>query len=210
VRASIVRRHHLDVERAIATVDVVLNPDVWELHMSLVVARQVVLQGPGSDLFKLAIRPAVTVAPVAIPLLEKLLILGLEFVLQDDAVDVRALVAQPLAFFEIGAIDLGVVLQLPGLLDAVVKSLAVRRVGVTPAGFQQVATIFGQRDGGRVATEPNGLNESRVAEVPQLAVARVEGPIELVAEVVRGHNAEGADGGQRTSFGTAQCVVVVV
>ena len=52
--ASIMRRHHLDVERAIATVDVVLNPDVWELHMSLVVARQVVLQGPGSDLVKLA------------------------------------------------------------------------------------------------------------------------------------------------------------
>jgi hypothetical protein len=137
MRASIVRRHHLDVERAIATVDVVLNPDVWELHMSLVVARQVVLQGPGSDLFRLAIRPAVTVAPVAIPLLEKLLILGLEFVLQDDAVNVRAVVAQPLGFFEIGAIDLGVVLQLPGLLDALVKRLVVRRVGVTPAGFEQ-------------------------------------------------------------------------
>jgi hypothetical protein len=42
MRASIVSRHHLDVERAIATVDVVLDPDVWELHMSLVVARQVV------------------------------------------------------------------------------------------------------------------------------------------------------------------------
>jgi hypothetical protein len=63
---------------------------------------------------------------------------------------------------------------------------------------------------GRVAIEPNGLNESRVAKAPQLAVARVEGLIELVAEVVRGHNAEGADGGQRTGFGTAQCVVVVV
>ena len=89
-----------------------------------------------------------------------------------------ALVAQPLGFFEIGAIDLGVVLQLPGLLDAVVKRLAVRQVGVTPAGFEQVATLFGQRDGGRVAIEPNGLNESRVAEVPQLAVARVEGLID--------------------------------
>ena len=78
-----------------ATVDVVLDPDVWQLHMPLVVARQVVLQGPGSDLFKLAIWAAVTVALIAIPLLEKLLILGFELVLQQDAVDVRALVAQP-------------------------------------------------------------------------------------------------------------------
>jgi hypothetical protein len=79
-----------------------------------------------------------------------------------------------------------------------------------PGGLTEVATLLGQRDGGRVAIEPNGLNESRVAKAPQLAVARVEGLIELVAEVVRGHNAEGADGGQRTGFGTAQCVVVVV
>jgi len=59
VRASIVRRHHLDVERAIATVDVVLDPDVWELHVPLIVAWQLVLQGPGANLFKLAIWPAV-------------------------------------------------------------------------------------------------------------------------------------------------------
>ena len=85
---------------------------------------------------RVAIRPAVTVVAVAIPLLQELLILGLELVLQDDAVDVRALVAQPLGFLEIGAIDLGVVLQLPRLLDAVVERLAVRRVCVIAAGIR--------------------------------------------------------------------------
>jgi hypothetical protein len=59
---------------------------------------------------KLAIWSAITVVPVAIPLLQKLLILNLEFILQDDTVDVRAFVAQPLGFLEIGAIDLRVVL----------------------------------------------------------------------------------------------------
>ena len=93
MRASVVRRHDLDVERVVAAVDVVLDPDVWELHVPLVIAGQVMLLRPAADLLKLAIWPAVTVAPVAIPLLEKLLILGLEFVLEDDAVDVRALLA---------------------------------------------------------------------------------------------------------------------
>src|SRR2546428_12934096 len=73
VRPAVVRRHHLDVERAIATVHVVLDPDIWELHMPLVVAREVVLQRPGADLFKLAIWSAVTVAPVPIRLSEELL-----------------------------------------------------------------------------------------------------------------------------------------
>jgi hypothetical protein len=101
--------------------------------MPLIVARQVVLQGPRSDLFKLAIWSPVTVAPVTIPLLEKLLILGLELVLQHDAVDVRALVAQPLGFLEIGTIDVRVVLQLPRPLDPVMEGLSIGRVCVTPS-----------------------------------------------------------------------------
>jgi hypothetical protein len=128
--------------------------------MPLVVARQVVLRGPGSDLFKLAIRPAVTVAPVAIPLLEKFLILGLELVLQHYAVDVRALVAQPLGFLAIGTIDVRVVLQLPRPLDPVMEGLSIGRVCVTPSGFEQIATLLGQRDDTRVAVEANGLSES--------------------------------------------------
>ena len=128
MRASVVRRHDLDVERMVASVDVVLDPDVWKLDVSLVVARQVVLRRPGADLVELAIGSAVAVVAIAIPLLQELLILGLELVLQDDAVDVRALLVQALGFFEVGAVDLGVVLQLARLLDAVVERLSIRRV----------------------------------------------------------------------------------
>jgi hypothetical protein len=44
-----VRRHHLDVERPVAAVDVVFDPDDLELNMPLVIARQVVVGGPGSE-----------------------------------------------------------------------------------------------------------------------------------------------------------------
>jgi hypothetical protein len=89
-----VRRHHLDVKRVVAAVDVVLDANVRELEVPLVVTRQVVLSCPALDLQRVAVGPAIAVAPVAIPLLKKLLILGPELVLQHDAVDVRALVAQ--------------------------------------------------------------------------------------------------------------------
>ena len=164
--ASIVRRHHLDVECVIAAVDVVLDADVRELHLTPAIARQVVLQGPGPDLVDVAIRAAIAVIALAVPLLKEFLIVRLEFVLQDDAMDVRALVAQPLGLLEIRPVDFGIVLQLPRLLDAVVERLAVRRVGVTPAGFEQVTTLLGQRHSGRVPVKSNGLNEPRVAEMP--------------------------------------------
>ena len=110
VGASVVRRHHLDVERVIAAIDVVLDPDVWELDMPLVVARQVVLPRPVLDLQRIAVRPAVAVVAVSIALLQELLILALQVVLEDDAVDVRAFVAQALGFLDVGAIEFRIML----------------------------------------------------------------------------------------------------
>jgi hypothetical protein len=46
--------------------------------------------------------------------------------------------------------------------------------------------------------------------MPELAVAWVERLIEAVAEIARGHGAEGADGGQRARFRAAEGVVVAV
>ena len=58
---------------------------------------------------------------------------------------------------DVGAIDLGVVLQLARLLDAVVERLAVGRVLVPAPRFEQVASLLGQRDDGRVAVETDRL-----------------------------------------------------
>ena len=141
MRTSIVRRHHLDVERVIATIDVVLDPHVRELDVALVVARQVVLPRPILDLQRIAVRPAIAVVTIAIALLQELLVLALQIVLEDDAVDVRSVVAQAFGFIGIGTIKLRVVLQFSGLLDAVVERLALARVRVDAAGIEQVASL---------------------------------------------------------------------
>ena len=60
--------------------------------------------------------------------------------------DVRAGLAQPLGFLEIGAIYLRIVLQLPRLLDTVVKRLSVRRPAIPSVEFEQTTTFFGERN----------------------------------------------------------------
>jgi hypothetical protein len=147
VRASVVRRHDLDVECVVAAFDVVLNAHIRELYVPLVVAGQVVVDGPLLDLFDLTIGAAVPVFPVTIPLLQKPLVLGLQFVVQDHAMDVRAFPAQALRLVQIGAIDLCVVLQFAWSLDAGVECLPVRRVAVLARRFQKVATLLVNRAG---------------------------------------------------------------
>jgi len=46
--------------------------------------------------------------------------------------------------------------------------------------------------------------------VPELTVTWVERPVERVAEIVRRHGAERADGGQRARFGAAERVIAAV
>jgi hypothetical protein len=89
--------------------------------------------GPIVDLIETAARSAVTVFAIAVGLLEKLLVLALEIVFKDDAVDVRAIVAQSLGFVHVGAIKVSVVLQLARPLNAAVKRLSFRRVLVESA-----------------------------------------------------------------------------
>ena len=137
---------------------------------------------------------------VAISFLQKLLILALQLIVQKDAVNVRAFVAQTLGLLQVRSIDLGVVRQLARLVDAMVEGLAFVWIHVPAPGLEQVPPFLGERDGTRVAIERNGVDESRLPEMPQLTMAWVEGLIELVAEVGRGNDAEGADRGQRPCF----------
>jgi hypothetical protein len=120
----------------VAAVDVVLHADVWELDVPLVVTRQVVLACPVLDLQRIAVGPAVAVVAVAVPLLQKLLVLGLQLVLEGDAMDVRVDVVEALGFFEVGSVDLSVVLQFARLLDSVVERLTIGRVGIAPRCLQ--------------------------------------------------------------------------
>jgi hypothetical protein len=153
-----VRRHDLDVERVIASIDVVLDAHVRELHVPLVVARQVVLSRPVLDLQWIAIGSPIAVVTIAIALLQELLRLAFQVVLEDDAVDVRAFVAEAIGFLRVGTREFRVMLQFARLRDAGIESLAFRRVIAQTPRFQQIATLLGQRDDGVVAVEANRLN----------------------------------------------------
>jgi hypothetical protein len=121
-------RHDLHVERVFTSVDVVLDANVRELDVPPIVTRQVMLSCPVEDLIEAAARTSVAVVTIAIGLLEELLVLPLEIVFEDDAVDMRAIVSQPLGFVHVGPIKVSVVLQLARLLNAVMKRLSTRRV----------------------------------------------------------------------------------
>jgi hypothetical protein len=122
------RRQDLYVENAIPPVNLVLNPYVRELHVSLFVTRQVVLLRPRQHLVDFAIRTAVAVFLVSISFLQELLMLPLQLIVQGDAVNMRALFAQALGLVQIRAVDLRVVCQLAGLVDAMIESLAAGRI----------------------------------------------------------------------------------
>ena len=80
-------------------------------------------ESPFLDLVWVAIGVAVVVVAVAIALMEPLLVVALELVVLDHALDSRAALLQALRFTFEGPIDLHVVLMLPLAFDARVEGL---------------------------------------------------------------------------------------
>ena len=153
------RRHDLDIEGVVTSIDVVLNAHIRELHVALVVARQVVLPRPVLDFERIAIGSAIAIVTIAITFLQELLILALQVVLEDDAVDVRSFVTEALGFLHVGAIEFRVMFQFARLRDAGIESLALARVIVHTPRFQQIAPLFCHRDDGVVAVEADRLHQ---------------------------------------------------
>jgi hypothetical protein len=58
------------------------------------------------------------IVPISIACLQELLVIALQIVFEDDAVNVRALVTEVFGFLHGGAIEFRVMLQLAWLLDA--------------------------------------------------------------------------------------------
>ena len=149
MRAPVVRRHHLDVERVIATVEVysmrASGNCTWprSSHGKSCPCAQL------ADLQRIATgRPSAS-SRFRFALLQELLVLRLQLVLEDDPLSVGAHLVQALGLFEVGAVHLGVVLQLARSLDALVERLSVRRILVETPRLQQVAPVLGQSDHGR-------------------------------------------------------------
>ena len=101
-------RDHLDIHVVPTAVVLVLDARVREMDLHIDI-RQVVLAGPFFDLARVTVGVAVVVVAVAIALLQPPLVSALELAVQDDAIDARAALFQPLGLTFEGPIDLDVV-----------------------------------------------------------------------------------------------------
>jgi hypothetical protein len=123
VRAAVVGRGYFDVVVIPAAVWLLIfDPQVGEMDLVIEV-REVVLERPGLNLFRVAIGMAVVVIAVAIPLVEPLLIVALELVVEYDAIDAGVALLEAFGFTKIGATDLGVVFQFTLAFEARVERL---------------------------------------------------------------------------------------
>ena len=141
MRATVVRREHLDVLVAFAAVDLVLDAEVGEVD-AVVEVRQVVFARPAADFLLVAVRSSIAVGAVAVVVLQELLILPLQILFEHDAadIDVVVLLSETGFFFAVRGIQVGVVIQFSRavdarveLLDALVVALRrLRRAGPGP------------------------------------------------------------------------------
>ena len=112
--AAIVRRDDLDVLSAPPAVGLlILDARVRKMHL-LIEVRQVVFTRPFANLVWRSIGASVAVIVVFVALVQPALILSLELVIQHDVIHTRAALQEPRLCLFVGAIDLGVVLQLSG------------------------------------------------------------------------------------------------
>src|SRR5438445_3348574 len=130
----------------VAATELVFDAEVREVD-GLIEVRQVVFARPFFDVASVAIRSSVAVRPAAIRLLKPFLILAFEFVVEDDAMDLRALLTEPLFLTQIRAIELDVVRQLTRPADTAVEGLLSGIVAAAAMGLQEVMTAFRQRHG---------------------------------------------------------------
>ena len=178
----------------------------------LVVVRQLVRLRPGRDLECIAFGLALTVAPLAIARLQEALVLALQLVVEDDARGAALAGLEPLGGLEVGAIALGVVLELARLTQAGIELLTGRPAVVSdgPVGLEEAAPFVGQHDDGVAASVlANRAHEPGFAEVPQVPLSWVRRAARVVAQVAGRHDAKRAHGGQHPALGAADLVDTV-
>ena len=140
--AAIVRGDDLDVLALPSAIRLlVLDADVGKVDLVIEV-RQVVFVRPFPNLIGRAIGVAVVVVVVLVALVEPALILALQLVVEDDALDASSILDKPCLGPFVGAIDLQVVFPLTRPNQTGVEGLALlwMRVAVT---LQEAASGVG-------------------------------------------------------------------
>lgn len=166
VRAPVVDGKHLDVYVVPPSVGVlVLDAPIREMNL-LIEVRQVVLTRPFLYLVRVAIGVTVVIVAVAIAFVQPLLVVALELVVQDDAIDAGAAVLQALRFAFERAIDLDVVFELPLAFNARLERLAALLIAISMA-LKQASSVSRQGHGViSRACYSGDLNQPLLAQVP--------------------------------------------
>jgi hypothetical protein len=206
--AAVVRGDDLDILMTVTSVQLVLDAEIGEVD-AVVEIRQGVLTRPAFDLAGVAIGSSIAVRPASVPLLEPHLILALERVVEDDAPNVRALVAEPFLFPQVGAIELDVVRQLPGPAHAGVEGLLPRIVAVAAMGFQEVVAASSESHGVLAAVQRDEPHQSFISQVTEVGPARISRLLARVPQIAFGHHPKRSDGRKRPAVVAVEFVPVI-
>jgi hypothetical protein len=136
--------HHLDVLVLVAATELVLDSEVGEMDLVAEV-RELVFGGPTLDVARIAIRPAIAVGATAIGFLEPFLIVAFEFLIEDDAANVGALLVQAFRLAEVGAIQLRIMGQLAASVHAGVEGLRQPASVIAAVPLQETVPAVGER-----------------------------------------------------------------
>ena len=186
----------------------VLNADVREVDLVIEV-RQVVFVRPFANLIGRSIRMAVVVVMVLVPLVEPALVLALQLVVEDDALDVRTAVQETVLGLFVRAIHLKVVFEFPFAPQARVERLLVI-VTVIAVALKEAAPVLRQAHRMvAVSGHARGLDQPLFAQVSQIAGPWISRAPIVVPEITTGDHSERTNGRERPGFGAAQGVFAI-
>jgi hypothetical protein len=168
-----------------------------------------VLPRPAFDLVAIPIGSSIAIRPAAVAFLKPLLILALELAVEDDAPNLRALVAEPFVFPNVGAIELDVVRQLTRPADAGVVGLLPRIVAVAAMGFQEVVAVCGQRQDALAVVERDEPHQPLVSQVTEVRLADISGLVAPIAQIAFGHHPKRADSRKRPAVVAVEFVPTI-
>jgi hypothetical protein len=192
VRASVVLREHLDILMALAAVDLVLDAEVGEVD-AIVEVWEFVFSRPAANFLVWSVRSSIAVGPLAVVVLQELLILPFQVLSKHNAVDIDVLVLLPKAgdFFAIRGIQVGVVIQFSCAADACVELLGPGLVALTAIGIEHVPALFREDDRLVAFSKRDGPNQPFVTQVIQSVV--------VTSEITLQDNSKGSDCRQGTA-----------
>jgi hypothetical protein len=185
---------HLDVLMIAAPVYVlVLDSNVRKMDLVIEV-RQVMVGRPRANLVLGSIRMPVVVVALAVVLMKPLLIVALQLVVEDDAIDAGALLFQALRGVQIRVIDLRIVFELARSFEACVVGLAATLGGIAMSLQQLTAPLREDHRMVAVTRNPNRLDQPLLAKISQVAGSRIGRTARVITQPTGWHNPERADG----------------